>query len=160
MPKIILTGKEYTATASNHISYTNKEYSHEGGGGCSGYDQDGNCISWNPTYPVYNYPTRQVNATIEGKITSTVTNVLINGSAPVVVASNARETDKFTLPSSATSGGSGNHTNAVATMNGNNKNVYVNGSLLVLAGSTLNTHVSGVNTTLSESNSSSNVFIG
>lgn len=155
MAGILFAEKKYTATASNHISYTNKEYAGQGGGGTDYY---GNPI---PTYPEYDYPTRKADATITGTTKSSVTNVTVQGKAPVVsVSGSAQETDTFTLPSTATTSGSGMHTNVNVTLTGNSKNVYINGKLAVLASGTAQTHVSGVTASLASSLGSTTVQIG
>jgi len=146
------------STAPNHITYSTQEYQGESAPYCVAWDMYGQCIQYR-TDPVYGSVNKTTSATVKGKTaTPTVTNVTIQGKAPIVQGDKTTENDTYTLPS----GGvyvSGSHSNGQGTVsNGNNKNVYVNGKLLAVVGSNVTTHA-GTTTTINGGGSST-VSIG
>lgn len=122
------------STVNNHITY--RVYEQTGTGG--GYtDAWGNYV---PPYPINDWVEYTTSATIKGKTVSTVTNVTIQGKAPIVQGDKTTENDSYTLPS----GGayvSGSHNNAQGSVIiGNSRNVFINGKSVAIAGSTVTTH--------------------
>lgn len=120
--------------ATDHITYKVNEQVDTGGGY---YDQWGNYV---PTYPIYDWVQHQTSATVKGKTVSTVTNVTIQGKAPIVQGDKTTENDSYNLPSGGTYV-SGSHTNAQGSVTvGNNNNVFINGKSVAIENSTVTTH--------------------
>ncbi|SKB63833.1 hypothetical protein SAMN06295926_10525 [Lysinibacillus sp. AC-3] len=121
-------------TASNHIIYKVLEQVDTGGGY---YDQWGDYV---PTYPINDWVQYPTSATVKGKAVSTVSNVTIEGKAPIVQGDKTTENDSYSLPS----GGvyvSGSHTNAQGSVTvGNSNNVFINGKSVATDNSTVTTH--------------------
>ena len=144
MSKIALNGATVNdSIIQNHIYYRVWQY--------QGYnDSFGN--------PVYAYNYYYTSATVKGTAKSTVTNVKINGQSPIVQGDRTTENDTYTLPSGEYV--SGAHTNTQGTVSvGNSKNVYANGKLIAVGGSSVNTH-GGTTTAIGTAGLSTNVNIG
>lgn len=158
MPKIALNNDNIAiSTATNHIRYKKWEYQYTTPTYCSAYDKDGNCISWGGGTEVYDWNYYYTDATITGKVNSSVNNVYINGKPLIVKGDATTEKDTYNIPS----GGqyvSGSHDIANGSItSGNSSRVYANGKLVCTIGSNVNTHA-GTNTTIS-SPGSTNVYI-
>lgn len=138
-------------TAPDHISYEKYEQVDTGGGGS---DSDGNPI---PSYPIYDWVDYKTSATVKGKAVATVTNVNINGKAPVVMGDRTTEEDTYTLPS----GGvyvSGAHSGDQGSVTvGNSSNVFINGKSVATNGSRVTTHAGGSSTINGGSSSTVNI---
>lgn len=158
MAKITLEGAQIAdSTVSNHIAYTKREQTGTGGGQCTAWDEYGMCIAYAPTYPIYDDIEYKTSAIVKGTAKSTVTNVSIEGKAPIINGDKTQENDNYTIPSGGTYK-SGAHTNAQGSItSGNSNNVYCNGKLIAIEGSTVKTHAN-TNTTIK--GTSSTVTIG
>lgn len=141
MAKIALADSTISeTTASNHIKYEKYEQVGTGGGGNDAY---GNPI---PPYPIYDWVKYDTSATVKGKAVATVTNVNINGKAPVVMGDRTTEEDTYTLPSGG-SYVSGAHTSGQGSVTvGNSRNVFINGKSVAINGSRVTTHAGGSST--------------
>lgn len=149
MAKIALDGATITQTSSSgHITYRSYDYIRESAPYCTRWDEDGDCTS-TTTDPIYEWVNHTTSANINGTVTPTVTNVKINGKAPIVLGDKTKETDTYSLPS----GGvyvSGQHTNAAGTVTvGNAKNVFINGKLVAIANAAVTTHA-GTSSTIKD----------
>lgn len=129
-------------TASNHITYRKYEQTGTGGGGCNSWDENGVCTGYSSTYPIMGWVGGYTtSAKVKGKAVSTVTNVSIEGKAPIVKGDKTLESDTYTIPNGEYV--SGSHTNAQGSITGgNSNNVYANGKLIAIKGSTITTHAS------------------
>lgn len=141
MAKIALSNATISnTTASGHITY--KKYVQTGTGG-GGVDSEGNSI---PTYPIYGWVNYTTSATVSGNAVATVSNVKIQGVAPIVKGDRTTEKDTYTLPS----GGvyvSGAHTSAQGSVtSGNSRNVFINGKSVAISGSSVSTHTGSSST--------------
>lgn len=162
MAKIILDGcKINESTASGHINTERYIQVGTGGGECNGWDIFGNCISTSPTYPTKDWVGGySINAKINGTVKSEITNVVIEGKKPIVKDSKTTESDTYTVGFEERYA-SGQHTNVTtgSITGGNSSNVYINGKLVSITGSTVKTHAN-TNTTIGNDKVSSTVTIG
>ncbi|KOY83019.1 hypothetical protein [Lysinibacillus macroides] len=87
-----------------------------------------------------NWLPKTTEAIIKGTVTSTVTNVIINGKAPIIQGNRTIENDTYTLPA----GGvyiNGAHTNAQGSVTvGNSRSVFINGKSVAIENSNVTTH--------------------
>lgn len=135
MAKIALNNATISnSTAPSHITY--KRYVRTGTGG-GGVDSEGNAI---PTYPIYSWVNYTTSATVSGNAVATVSNVKIEGKAPVVLGDRTTEKDTYSLPGDGVYV-SGAHTGAQGSVtSGNNSNVFINGKRVAISGSSVSTH--------------------
>lgn len=127
------------STANDHITYSVEEYQGQTPEYCIAWNQFGQCINYDSD-PIYRPVDKKTSATIKGKAVSTVTNVTIQGKAPIVQGDKTTENDSYNLPSGGTYV-SGSHTNAQGTVTiGNSRNVFINGKSVAIDGSTVTTH--------------------
>ena len=127
------------STANDHITYSVEEYQGESAPYCVLWDNFGNCIRYNSD-PIYSPVDKKTSATIKGKTVSTVTNVTIQGKAPIVQGDRTTENDSYNIPSGGTYV-SGSHTSAQGSVTvGNSNNVYINGKSVAIENSTITTH--------------------
>lgn len=151
MAKIALNNANINqAVAPNHINYRKWEYSGSNNPTYPiAWDTNGNPIAWGGGDPIYRWNSYQTFANINGTVKATVTNVKIQGSAPIVVGDSTTESDSYTIPS----GGeyvSGSHAGATGKVTvGNSRNVFANGKSIAIGGSALNTHA-GVPSTIKD----------
>lgn len=139
-------------TASNHITYKVYEYQGESPPYCVSWDKDGNCTR-TKTDSIYDWVNKTTSAKVTGKVSSTVTNVLVQGKAPIVQGDKTSEKDTYNLPS----GGvyvSGSHTSGQGSVtSGNSNNVFINGKSVAIKGSKVTTHAQ-TNSTINDGVSS------
>lgn len=159
MAKIALDGSNINqTTASGHIRYEMYEQTGTSPTFCNRWDEDDNCIGWGGGNPIYSWVSYTTSAKVDGTAVGNVSNVRIEGKAPIVQGDKTKESDSYTLPS----GGryiSGNHTNVSGSVtSGNSSNVYVNGKSVAIIGSNVSTHAS-TSTTIKD-NGSTTVNIG
>jgi len=155
MAKIALAGATIAqSTASGHITYQKWEIVGYGDPPCISWDEDGNCDGYGSPPPKYDWVRYTTDARINGTVKASVTNVAIQGKAPIVMGDSTTENDSYTLPS----GGvyvSGQHTGATGSVTaGNSKNVYANGKLIAISGAAVQTHA-GTSSTINGGVSSS-----
>ena len=149
------------STSSGHIKTERYIQTGTGGGYCNARDEDGNCTSYAPTYPIFNWVGGySTSAKIDGTCTASSTQVFIQGKNPVLKGDKTKESDTYQLGSSERYA-SGQHTNVTtgSVTGGNSNNVYVGGKLIAIAGSTITTHA-GTSTTIGSTGLSSTVYIG
>lgn len=155
MAKIALDGAIMVqSTVANHINYRAYEQTGTTPRYCVEWDEDGSCIRREGGDPIMEWVSYQTSATINGTVESSVTNVKINGKAPIVVGDKTKENDTYSLPKGEYV--SGQHTNAAGSVTaGNASNVFVNGKLIAINGASIATHAgtsstisSGVSTTV------------
>ncbi|MEQ6356557.1 hypothetical protein ABNX05_18195 [Lysinibacillus sp. M3] len=140
MAKIALNDSTITdTTASDHITYKVYEYQGQTPDYCVSWDNEGYCTRWDSD-DIYEWVDHTTSATVKGKAVSTVTNVTIQGKAPIVQGDKTAENDSYNLPS----GGvyvSGSHTSAQGSVTvGNSNNVFINGKSVATDSSTVTTH--------------------
>lgn len=147
------------STASNHITYRKWEQVGTTSVYCETYDTDGTtCLSYAGGDPIYGWVTYTTNATVTGVVDSSVTNVRINGVAPIINGDNTIETDTYSIPSGEYVSGAHSNSTSGSVTSGNGNNVFFNGVSASVIGSTITTHAS-TNSTIN-GGGSTNVFIG
>lgn len=146
------------STASGHITYEIRERTGTSPTYCNSWDDEGNCVGWGGGDAIYEWVRYTTSSRVDGIAVGSVSNVKIEGKAPIVAGDKTKEDDSYTLPS----GGryvSGNHTGAQGSVtSGNNSNVFINGKSAAIIGSPIRTHAS-TSTTIKD-NGSSTVNIG
>ncbi|MFJ7982423.1 hypothetical protein ACIQ1D_19355 [Lysinibacillus xylanilyticus] len=140
MAKIALNDATISdTTASNHITYKTYDYMGQSPSYCVSWDSEGYCNGWDSD-DIYEWVEHQTSSTVKGKAVSTVTNVTIQGKAPIVAGDKTTEDDSYSLPSGG-SYVSGAHNNAQGSVtSGNNNNVFINGKSVAIENSTVTTH--------------------
>lgn len=129
------------STAPDHITYSVEEYQGQTPEYCVAWNEFGQCIRYDSD-PIYAPVNKTTTATIKGKAVSTVTNVTIQGKAPIVQGDKTTENDTYSIPSGG-SYVSGSHTNAQGSVTvGNSYNVFINGKSVAIENSTVTTHAS------------------
>ena len=160
MGKISLNGASInTATASGHIQTERYIQTGTGGGECNAWDEDGACIGYAPTYPIYEWVGGYTaDAQIDGTVQATTNQVFIQGKNAILNGDSSTENDSYNLiPDERYV--SGQHTGATGSVTtGNSRNVFIGGKQVSIDPTTVRTH-SGVNTTIRDGFSST-VFIG
>lgn len=137
---------------SNHVSYVEK---YKIGETCTSRDQYGNCTRWED---VYDTATHHSNAKITGNVSSPSNKFFVNG-VPVACVGDPTTEQWVADPSpsprlggtiiSISPGTSGSGRGQIT--GGNSKRVFLNGKLIAVQGSTVNTHL-GVPSTITQGN--------
>lgn len=153
MPGVALNNASIQETSkSNHVSYVER---YKSGEICTSWDDDGYCTNWED---VYSTTTHYTNAKITGKVSSPNNKFFVNG-VPMACVGDATHEQWIADPSPSPKNGgtiisiypgtSDSGQGSIAS--GNSKNVYLNGKLIAVQGSTVNTLL-GTSSTITEGN--------
>ena len=145
--------------AVDHINIQKYEQVGTGGGECLARDEFGNCLYYAPTYPLEEWVDAKTDAKVDGTVKATVNKVFIQGKNAILNGDKTEEKDTYVLESNERYV-SGQHTNAQGTVTtGNSRNVFIGGKQVSTQPITVNTHVSGLTTTVKDG-WATKVFIG
>ena len=161
MAKIALEGTEFNqSVASGHINTERFIQTGTGGGNCNAWNAQGQCVGYSSTYPIMNWVGGYTtNANINGRAKATTSQVFIEGKNAILKGDRTEENDTYTVGANERYA-SGQHSNTQGSVTGSNSNnVYINGKLVAIGGSTVTTHAN-TTTALKETGVSSTVHIG